>query len=242
MAFELERVLYETEDFLRRALRSPAARAAKKRRMRRKLDEMLRRLKRSAWILAGLLVLLVAAGLFGKLGFLALLLGVPTAFFIAFLSLFWSKGGRRAATAPGVAPPPATALDALARRAEDDLIDRCRDLPGRALPAADAIVARLDELQPHLGALDPASTLAGDARRLIGEHLPRLIDSYLALPDADRGPRSESSTRFTESLAIVAEEMDRLLDRCCRDRHARFETQSRFIETRYKEDKRLRGD
>ena len=243
MAFELERVLYETEDFLMRALRSPSARQANKRRMRRKMGEFLRRLRRAAWILAGLLAALVAASLFAKVGFLAWLVGVPTAFLIAFLSLFWSRGGRgTAADAPNMAQAEGMKLDELARRAEDGLIDRCRDLPGRALPAADAIIARLNELQPHLGALDPASTLAGDARRLIGRHLPCLIDSYLALPDADRAPRSESSTRFTESLDIVAEEMDHLLDQCCRDRHVSFETQSRFIEARYKEDGRLRGE
>ena len=35
MSFELERVLYDTEDFLRRAIGSPTRRAAKKRRMQR---------------------------------------------------------------------------------------------------------------------------------------------------------------------------------------------------------------
>ena len=74
------------------------------------------------------------------------------------------------------------------------------------------------ELQPHLGELDPASTLAGDARRLIGQHLPRLVDSYLELPASARAPGSESSQRFTESLDIVAGELDSLLETCCRDR------------------------
>ena len=46
MSFELERVLYETEDFLRRAIGSPTRRAAKKRRMQRKMEEIGRRARR----------------------------------------------------------------------------------------------------------------------------------------------------------------------------------------------------
>ena len=84
--------------------------------------------------------------------------------------------------------------------------------------------------------------LAGDARRLIGQHLPRLIDSYLELPASARAAGSESSQRFTESLDIVANELDSLLDTCCRDRQLSFDTQQRFIETRYKDDPSLRGD
>ncbi|HEY9553661.1 hypothetical protein [Allosphingosinicella sp.] len=78
--------------------------------------------------------------------------------------------------------------------------------------------------------------LAGEARRLIGQHLPRLVDSYLDLPASARVPTSESSERFTESLGIVAKELDELLDQCCRDRHDGFETHHRFIETRYRDD------
>ena len=83
--------------------------------------------------------------------------------------------------------------------------------------------------------------LAGDARRLICRHLPKLIDSYLALPPSARAPGSDSSRRFAESLDIVAQEFDHLLDQCCRDRHLSFETQRRFIESRYQEDERLTG-
>ena len=163
-------------------------------------------------------------------------------FFVAFISLSWPSrpqgaAGRRRRTARRPLP-----LAELAARAEEGLLDRCRELPGRAQGAADAILARLAELQPHLGALDPQSVLAGDARRLIGQHLPRLVDSYLELPASARAPGSESSQRFTESLVIVANELDSLLDTCCRDRQMNFDTQRRFIETRYNDDGSLRGD
>ena len=241
MGFELERVLYATEDFLRRNLRSRTAREAQKRRFQRKLREALRRLRRSALLLAIMLAGLVAFSLFvAPIGFLTWLVAIPTVFLLALLSLAWPS--RRARPASG-ASAPELPLDELAARAEEGLLDRCDELPGRALPAADAIVARLHELQPHLAGLAPQDAmLAGDARRLIGEHLPKLVDSYLALPPGTREPGSESRRRFTDSLGIVADELDNLLETCCRDRELGFETQHRFIETRYRDDHRLRGD
>lgn len=242
MGFELERVLYETEDFLRRSLGSPSRRDARKRRMRRKFEEAMRRLRRSALLFAAILAGLVAyAIVFGGIGFLTWMVAIPTAFLFALLSLTWGPR-KRAEPAADPAAAPALPLGELAARAEEALLERCEALPGRALPAADAIMARLNELQPNLDALEPASLLAGDARRLIGQHLPRLLDTYLALPESGRRPGSESSQRFTESLAIVAEELDHLLDQCCRDRQISFETQRRFIETRYKNGGGLSGE
>ena len=240
MAFELERVLEETEDFLRRAIGSPSLRAAKKRRFRRKFEEFGRRARRSAFVLVGLVALLLAVSIFmGGIGFFAWLLAIPTIGLFAMLLMFQPTRHHKRVQAEA---PPTLPLADLALRAEEGLLDRCDDLPGRALPAADAIVARLRELQPHLADLDPADPLAGDARRLIGQHLPRLIDSYLQLPHEARAPGSESSRRVVESLDIVATELGNLRDSCCRDNQADFDTQSRFIETRYREDKRLGGE
>src|SRR3546814_3051313 len=88
MGFELERVLYETEDFLRRNLGSRSRREAKKRKLRRKFEEWMRRVRRAAVIFAGLLVALIAFSLFiDPIGFFTWLVALPTAAFIAFLSL-----------------------------------------------------------------------------------------------------------------------------------------------------------
>ncbi len=241
MAHELERVLYQAEDFLRRNLLRPkSAREAQKRRTRRKLESFLRRLRRAGYLLAGMLAALVLASVITDVGFLTWLVALPTIFLIAFLSLFWSSGPRDVPVEGRPAQP--VPLQEMAARVEDGLVDRMSELPSRALPAADAIVARLGELQPHLGRLDPGSLAAGEARRLICEHLPRLLDSYLELPPTVRGPAAESSLRLTQSLNLVAEELDHLLETCCRDRQLSFDTQHRFLESRYREDRRLKGD
>ena len=238
MGFELEHILYRTEDFLRRNIRSKSAREAQKRRAQRKLGEVLRRLRRAAFLFAGMLVALVGASIITDVGLLTWIIAIPTTLLIAFLSLFWG-GGKPVEAAEA---PPAAPLDELAARAEDALIERCSELPGRALPAADAIIARLHEIQPHLAGVERNPMLAGDARRLICQHLPKLVDTYLDLPPSARAPGSEASTRLTESLGIVAQELDHLLDQCCRDRHLSFETQSRFIESRYKDDEALKRE
>ena len=243
MSTEIERVLYQAEDFLRRnVLRPKSAREAQKRRARRKFEEVLRRIRRAGLILAGLLVALIAADIVASVGLIAWIVALPTFFLIAFLSLFWPTRQRAQPDIGGKSSGAPRSLSEMAVRVEEGLIDRLDQLPSRALPAADAIVARLAELQPHLAGLEPNSLAAGDARRLICEHLPRLIDSYLGLPSAMRGPQSESSQRFAESLGTVAEELDHLLETCCRDRQLSFDTQHRFIETRYREHRALKGE
>ncbi len=243
MSFELERVLYETEDFLRRAIGSPTRRAAKKRRMQRKMEEIGRRARRSGFIVAGLLVGLLVASFVDPALFLAWIFAVPVILFVGILLMFQPTRYARRLENEARLTPETLPLPELAIRAEEGLLDRCDELPGRALPAADRIMANLREMQPHLYEFGPGDeALAGEIRRLAGQHLPQLVDSWLALPAQTRASGSESSRRVTESLGIVADEMDHLLERCCRDRQSDFDTHSRFIETRYREDDRLKGD
>ena len=242
MSFELERVLYETEDFLRRAIGSPTRRAAKKRRMQRKMEEFGRRARRSGLLIAALLAVLLAASLYAPGIFIGWIFAVPAIFIIAALLLLQPTRHAQRMENEARLTPETLPLPELAVRAEEGLLDRCDELPGRALPAADRIMANLREMQPHLHEFGPGDEeLSGEIRRLAGQHLPQLIDSYLALPAQSRSSGSESSRRVTESLGIVADEMDHLLERCCRDRQSDFDTHSRFIETRYREDDRLRG-
>ena len=241
IATDSEQMLYHAEDFLRRnVLRPKSAREARKRQARRRFEEALRRVRRAGLILAGLLVALIVTSILGHVGFFTWLIALPTIVLISLLSLSWPTRRRRALAAPGRVGE-ARSLAEMAVRVEESLMDRSAELPARTLPAVDAIVARLGELQPHLGALAAGSVEEGEARRLICTHLPRLVDTYLALPPSERAPVSENVERFTDGLGLVAEELDHLLETCCRDRQMRFDTQHRFIETRYREDPKLSG-
>ena len=150
----------------------------------------------------------------------------------------------RGARPPEAPTPEAVAqipLPALADKCEQWLLDRCDELPRAALPSTDVILARLRHLQPALDDVPEASPVQGEVRRLVGGHLPRLIDSYLALPPEARDQRSENSRRLAESLEAVAEEMSRLCSEIDGCRAASFEIEHRFIESRYREDPSLRG-
>jgi hypothetical protein len=108
--------------------------------------------------------------------------------------------------------------------------------------ALDRIVYRLRDLQPSLAGVPSESQIGGEAQRLIGKHLPSLVDTYLGLPATERGFHSPNSERLAESLVIVADQLDDLCRRVGEERLMGFETERRFIETRYKDDGRLSLD
>ena len=234
MRFDFERALGETEDFLFRQLSSRAAREAQKRKVQRGINEVFRRVRRSALVMLLLLSALVTYSIFvGGIDFLTWLIALPTVFLASLVALFWPSSPRQPRFEQ---PEAAPELDMLAGRVEEWLLERCRELPRAALPAVDNILSRLGEMRPDLSALSPETPVGGETQRLIGQHLPRLVDTYLALPPRSRDPRSENSWRFSESLDIVAEELERLSGEVHRDRSLHFDTQRRFIETRYKDE------
>ena len=232
MRFDLERTLADTEDFLFRQLSSKAAREAQKRKVTRGINEVFRRVRRATLVTVSLLVALIGYSIFvDPIGLLTWLVALPTIFLISMLSLFWPSRRREAL------PPRAEEVQpqVLASRAEEWLLERCPDLPRSALPAVDTILSRLGEMQPDLAAMPADSPLAGETHRLLGQHLPRLVDTFLALPPSAREPRSENSRRLTESLGIVAGEIGRLSAEVSSERTLSFDTQHRFIETRYRD-------
>jgi hypothetical protein len=232
---DFERALGDTEDFLRRQLGSRAAREAQKRKVQRGIGEVMRRIRRATLLFLGLIgALLIADLTFADVGFLWLV-ALPTFLIASLLALFWPS--RRApARSPSADLAPSEHLDELAGRTENWLLERCSELPRAALPAADTILIRLREMQPGLARLPAEVAVAGEARRLIGRHLPRLVDCYLELPPERRQPQGENERRFAESLEIVADELDRLSGEISRDRLTEFETQRRFLETRYRDE------
>jgi len=236
MAFDFERALGETEDFLQRQLGSRAAREAQRRKVKRGINEVLRRIRRATLLFVVLLASLIGYSIFvASIDLLVWMLILPMLFLASTLALFWPSRRKRLAEPPRHAAG-ATArprLDLLARDTEEWLLERCQALPRPALPAVDTILDRLRDLQPDLAALPRESPLAGEADRLVGGHLPRLVDSFLELPPAARDPKGENSRRLSESLGVVAEELDRLSGEIGRERRLGFETHHRFIETRY---------
>ena len=230
MGVDIVGMLRQADEYLRRSMKSKAVRAAEKRRAERKSREADARIKRAALVGGasgatilgvGALVAPVAVPVLAAAGGGALLLAVGSLF----------APSRRSG---GEGDFSGVELAELPGDAEDWLLDRREALPLDCRPQLDRIFQRLGDLQPHLAALAPNSTAAWEARRLLGDHLPRLILAYEAIPPSGRKEDPAVEERLGRGLRTIADALDELCDHVCRDPLMTFETQSRFIEARYR--------
>lgn len=219
--------------------------------MQRKLERGLRsvvvRLIRATGTFFGLIAALIvynmASGWMGFLNLLgALVLIVMASIAIMFLPVRDKSRVRDEDVGPVIEGTSVVRLDRLARQTETWLLERCRALPSQASGSLDRIVGRLRDLQEPLAGVKAESPLGGEAQRLIGQHLPSLVTTYLSLPPGERGFHDRSSAELAESLTIVAQRMDELCERVAHEKRMGFETERRFIDSRYGEDERLRSE
>ena len=95
---------------------------------------------------------------------------------------------------------------------------------------------RLKEVLTRVETLDPA---AQDARRLMSIHLPGLVDRYVNVPAAYRGEVDGEGVsldqRLDDGLAAGRTKLDEVAAALARGDVAAFETQGRFIQSRYGE-------
>jgi hypothetical protein len=179
----------------------------------------------------------VVIGLFqpiGMIGFLAALLatGVVAAALIA-------RGGRAAIAAP----PPATDLPngTMVERFDSYLYRTRRALPAPAQAQIDALSSALPSLKESLERVEALNPDAQDARRLMSIHMPALIDRYLNVPAAFRGEEDGEGKTLDASLVEGLEAgrtaLRDISEKLARADMAAFETQGRFIKSRYGEER-----
>ena len=134
---------------------------------------------------------------------------------------------------------------AVVQRLDSLLVRKRAALPAPAARRIDAISQQLPLLESRLGETDLLDPLAQDARRLMGKHLPELIERYERVPAAYRSERDgEGLTvdeRLVQGLDAAKSALDELGRKLAHEDLAAFETQGRFIENRYKEDAQLGG-
>jgi hypothetical protein len=236
MGFDVSGLLRQADEYVRRHIKSKAVRAAERRRAERRSLEATLRAKRAA-IVGGAsgAAILGAGALVAPVAGPVLLAAGGGALLLAVGSLF--RPSRRRAAEGDFSP---VELAELPGEAEDWLLERREALPLDCWPLLDRIFRRLGDLQPNLAVLASHSTAAWEARRLLGDHLPRLILAYEALPGSAREEEPEVRARLRTGLATVADALDELCREVCRDPLTTFEIQGRFIESRYRgEDARL---
>jgi hypothetical protein len=174
--------------------------------------------------------LVLPIGMFGFLAAVGLAVGVA-----ALLAITPASEVR------ALAPPPADLANGeMVQRFDSYLYRSRRALPAPAQGQIDALSAALPALRETMERVPTLDPTAQDARRLMSIHLPGLIDRYVHVPAAFRGEQDgEGKTvdeRLVEGLAAGRKALTDISEQLARADMAAFETQGRFITSRYGED------
>lgn len=229
MAFDFDKAFGKAEEFVRRHFKPKAVQEAEKRRKQRKLRDAGRRLRNSTMVVGASGAGVIGYGLaVAPMGAAALATAGAATLLAAGTALLWP---RRAEPA-GISREE---LIHLLSDAEEWLLERRATIPGRAIPAFDVIFLRINDLHPRIADADPNAPFAWDLRRLLGDHLPRLVHSYTELPETVRTLEPELLQRLIDGLGTLDEELVRICREANRHHLTAFEAQERFIDIRYKD-------
>lgn len=214
--------------------RTPEARAAMQRTRQRRNRDAGKRAMRIVTAVAAIFVAMIAYGfVIGPVGIAGLILTVVMAILAAAFLIVFPKDRREVAAVE-------TLSNAEVVHRLDTRLTRERPaLPAPALTQIDAISAQLPLLEKRLETLDPLDPLAQDARRLMGQHLPDLLDRYEKVPAAYRqqqdGGGLTVEDRLLSGLGAARSAIDDIGEKLAKGDLNAFETQGRFIESRYKD-------
>jgi len=214
--------------------RGPAREAARRERQRLNAD-LKRRAARVGVAIGVVSLVTIAIGLILPIGMFGFLAAVGLAIGIAALLAVAPSADRTIA-------PPATDLPngEMVQRFDSYLYRTRATLPAPAQAEIDAISASLPSLRQTLERVDTFDSNAQDARRLMSIHLPGLIDRYSHVPTAFRkeqdGEGKTPDERLVEALAAGRSALRDISENLARADMAAFETQGRFIKSRYSDD------
>lgn len=212
----------------------PAASSARRRYYGRAMGGLVRRVATMGMAIGLLIVATIGFGLIvGPIGWTGLFIVALATLAILLLFSFWPAEPKR------VVYNEQLPTNAVVRQLDSLLVRRRSALPAPAAQRADAIGAQLPLLESRLAGVDPLDPLAQDARRLMGKHLPELIDRYERIPADYRqqtdGEGLTADQRLVASLDAARQALGEIGDRLVQGDRQAFETQGRFIESRYKE-------
>ena len=230
----VDQAIARFEEVMGRIDRSGVAREAQRHLQSQRLADMRRKLGNIGMAIGVLIAATIAFGLVvGPIGISGLFV-VAALMFLAVL-LFSAWPGERAIVDYKEDMPNKAVVQRL-----DSLLTRKRAaLPAPAARRLDAITAQLPLLESRLAETAELDPLAQDARRLMGKHLPELIERYERVPETYRRERDgEGKTvdeRLVAGLDAAATALDDLGRKLAHEDLTAFETQGRFIESRYKD-------
>lgn len=129
-----------------------------------------------------------------------------------------------------------TDLATLAGKTEIWLEAQCPALPAPAVTIMQDIGTRLDQLSPQLASLGENDPAAREVRKLVGEHLPELINGYKRIPEPlkhkEHGGKSPDQ-QLVDGLRVIDREIETMTGQISRGELDKLATRGRFLELRY---------
>ena len=216
--------------------RSGLVRDARKRELQRLNRGLVETLVKIGVALGVVSLATIGVGLFVPIGMFGFLAAVGLALGIAAVIAF--SGGREIAM-PKVTPD--LPNGEMVQRFDSYIYRTRAALPPPAQAEIDQLSAALPPLKKTLERIDPLDPSAQDARRLMSVHLPGLIDRYMHVPPAYRGEQDGEGVtvdqRLVEALTASRNALNDISERLAKQDMMAFETQGRFIKSRYGEER-----
>ena len=193
-----------------------------------------RKLRNIAYGVVGIwLGLWIVGGLISPIGLTGLAIGAA-----ATVAAVWFLGQYPRLKMPSRADlnPNTTDVRALVGRTELWLESQRRALPAPAVKLVDTIGLQLDSLGAQLVGLDQASPQAAEVRKLVGEHLPDMIDGYRKIPDHLRREERTGVTpekQFLDGLQMISTEIDSVTRQLAAGALDNLAIKTRYLEYKY---------
>lgn len=129
-----------------------------------------------------------------------------------------------------------TDLETLAGKTEIWLEAQRPALPAPAVAIMQDIGVRLDQLAPQLQTLDDSNPAAREVRKLVGEHLPELINGYKRIPEPlknkEHGGKSPDQ-QLVDGLKLIDREIEIMTGQIALGELDKLATKSRYLEIKY---------
>jgi hypothetical protein len=129
-----------------------------------------------------------------------------------------------------------TDLATLAGKTEIWLEAQRPALPAPAVTLVQDIGLRLDQLAPQLQTLDENDPAAREVRKLVGEHLPELINGYKKIPDSLKHKEHAGKTpaqQLVDGLKTIDREIETMTGQIARGELDKLAVRGRYLEMRY---------
>ncbi len=129
-----------------------------------------------------------------------------------------------------------TDLATLAGKTEIWLEAQRPALPAPAVTLMQDIGLRLDQLAPQLSTLSENDPAAREVRKLVGEHLPELINGYKRIPDSLKRQEHAGKTpeqQLVDGLKLIDREIETMTGQISRGELDKLAVRGRYLEMKY---------